>query len=84
MPHIICGGPSFGTVDGANETRKLYQRILYNDVDFRYIPRGTTSATKEIILSLLEKEPEERLGHEVADQVKNHVFFEGTNWKAVS
>jgi len=33
---------------------------------------------------LLEKEPEERLGHEGADQVKNHVFFEGTNWEAVS
>lgn len=59
-------------------------RILHNDVDFRYAPRGTTPATKDIILSLLEKEPEERLGHEGADQVKNHVFFEGTNWEAVS
>ena len=62
----------------------LYFRILNNDVDFRYAPRGTPPATKDIILSLLEKEPEERLGHEGADQVKNHVFFEGTNWEAVS
>ena len=61
-----------------------YFRILHNDVDFRYAPRGTPPATKDIILSLLEKEPEERLGHEGADQVKNHVFFEGTNWEAVS
>jgi len=81
---MICGRPPFGTGDGANEARKLYQRILHNDVDFRYAPRGTTPATKDIILSLLEKEPEERLGHEGADQVKNHVFFEGTNWEAVS
>ena len=64
--------------------KSSFSRILHNDVDFRYAPRGTTPATKDIILSLLEKEPEERLGHEGADQVKNHVFFEGTNWEAVS
>lgn len=81
---MICGRLPFGTAANAQDASKLYNRILDNEIDWRSAPRGTPSVTKEIIFSLLIKEPQDRLGHLGPDQVKNHVFFEDTNWDRVA
>lgn len=38
---------------------------------------------KDLILRLLAKEPERRLGHKGASEVKSHSFFKGINWDDV-
>ena len=53
-----------------NGLSRLYDRILYEDPDFRYAPRRTRLEAKDLIRVLLDKEPTDRLGHMGADEVK--------------
>ena len=62
----------------------LEYRILYDDPDFRFAPRRTRREAKDLIHALLNKDPQLRLGHLGADEVKDHEFFVGTNWAKVS
>lgn len=36
-----------------------------------------------LISSLMEKEPEKRLGHNGANEIKNHLYFKGINWETL-
>jgi len=70
---MLTGLPAFYECN----REKNYQRILYESVNFKaYVSRQARS----IILDLLEKDPAERL--QEASEVREHVFFERTDWKA--
>lgn len=81
---MICGRSPFGTDD--QNPQKLFNRILYSKVDMRPAPRRTSNQTKDLIMALLEKEPEERIGSEQmggVESLKNHPFFLETDWNKV-
>ncbi len=46
-------------------------------------PKSMSMELRDLIWKLLAKEPEKRLGHKGADQVKSHSFFKGINWDDV-
>ena len=50
-----------------------------------YLPRGISNAAKSIMLQLMDRDPCSRLGSDSrdAESVKEHIFFEGIDWKAV-
>jgi len=46
-------------------------------------PNTMSRELKDLILKLLAKEPERRLGHKGAEEVKSHSFFKGIHWEDV-
>ena len=49
-------------------------------MDLRCAPRRTSKTTKDLIVALLEKDPDDRIGSEAmggAEEIKNHQFFDG-------
>jgi len=81
---MICGRSPFGNDD--QNPQKIFNRILYSKVDMRPAPRRTSNHTKDLIMALLEKEPEERIGSEElggVDTIKNHPFFDQTDWNRI-
>ena len=47
------------------------------------MPDTMSSELKDLILKLIAKEPERRLGHKGAEEVKSHPFFKGIHWEDV-
>lgn len=48
-----------------------------------YMPRKLSKNAKDIILQLLIRDPSERLGANGAEEILEHPFFKGIDWKKV-
>ncbi|TMW57087.1 hypothetical protein Poli38472_003012 [Pythium oligandrum] len=58
--------------------QKLFDRVRNAPLTF---PDEVGSSARSLITGLLNRNPVERLGSKNADDVKNHPFFRGINWK---
>ncbi|KAJ0408178.1 hypothetical protein ATCC90586_006488 [Pythium insidiosum] len=58
--------------------QKLFDRVRNAPLTF---PDEVQPAARSLISGLLNRNPVERLGSKSADDVKNHEFFRGINWK---
>jgi novel protein kinase C epsilon type len=59
---------------------ELNQKILHDEVD---IPDDMSPAAVLIVLKLLRKDPERRLGSDSDNTVRQHPFFKGIDWEAL-
>ncbi|XP_062521391.1 beta-adrenergic receptor kinase 1-like isoform X2 [Corticium candelabrum] len=73
---MLTGHSPFGSRDRA----KIDQQVETMDVE---IPDGWSDEVVMLVLSLLQKDPDYRLGLQGAGSVKQHPFFTGTNWDDV-
>ncbi|XP_029453648.1 ribosomal protein S6 kinase alpha-5 [Rhinatrema bivittatum] len=79
MYELLTGASPF-TVDGEkNSQAEISRRILKNDPPY---PPEMSSIAKEIIQSLLIKDPKKRLGcgPSGSEEIKKHPFFQNINW----
>jgi len=77
---FLVGVPPF---DG-NCVREVFKNVLKQEVDFSCIEESEesiSSAAIDLIKKLLEKDPNQRLGVNGAQEIKQHPFFEGVNWE---
>lgn len=58
---------------------KMFQKIVYGTVKF---PQGLTPKFQDLIMGLLNKDPNSRLGHgpQGSEHVKKHHYFQGVKW----
>lgn len=57
------------------------EQILCNIANLKVVfDQEISSAAKDLVSQLLERNPKKRLGILGAEQVKNHVFFNGIDW----
>jgi len=73
---MLVGQPPFYNED----VQQLYREILTAPLRF---PDGDVvpSPARDLITSLLNRVPEQRLGANGAAEIRSHIFFEGVNWK---
>lgn len=71
---MICGHPPFYD----KSTDEIYKRILNEKV---YFPEDMPEVAKDLLIRLLAKEREKRLGHNGIEEISNHPFFKSVNWK---
>ncbi|KAH7124715.1 hypothetical protein EDB81DRAFT_911886 [Dactylonectria macrodidyma] len=76
LHEMLTGLPPFYHKD-ADEKQ---QRIIGQGLRF---PDELSSAAKDVLIRLLDKDPAKRLGVGGASQVKSHAFFHGTKWDEV-
>jgi serine/threonine protein kinase len=82
---MLTGDPPFYYDEGEDSEdwdteEKLDQKIINDEVD---IPDDMSLAAASIVLKLLMKNPEERLGANDSDNtVRQHPFFKAIDWKA--
>ena len=55
----------------------MYQRILQDSLRF---PDEMSSEAKSIISALLQRDPQQRLGVNGADEIKRQPFFSAIDW----
>lgn len=63
-----------------------YDNVIYDGFDNvkLSIPNYISESAKKLIISLLEKDPNKRLGAlKDIEDIKNHVFFKGIDWDKV-
>lgn len=78
LTYELLTGASPFTVEGEkNIPADISKRILKSQPP---IPRFFSKNAKDFILKLLVKLPSKRLGNSGANEVKSHLFFDGTNW----
>jgi ribosomal protein S6 kinase beta len=70
---MLTGSPPFVH----NNRQKLQQKIL---TDKPKLPKYLTSEAVTLLKGLLNKDPKRRLGGN-SDDIKNHKFFKGINWR---
>ncbi|KAF5383129.1 hypothetical protein D9615_004817 [Tricholomella constricta] len=71
---MLTGRPPFDTE--SPEFEELKKEILYTDLSF--LPKDNLDdATQDFLLSLLEKDPEDRIR---LTELEENPFFEGVNW----
>ena len=63
-----------------SSARQTHHRILYQSP--RY-PKDISKDFLALLVGLLAKKPEDRLGVKGMAQVKQHAFFKGVDWKKV-
>lgn len=73
---MVCGTPPYYS----QKTDEIYRKILTDPVVF---PPDVTGPIKDLMLKLLRKEREKRLGHEGIEEIMNHPYFAGVNWEDV-
>lgn len=75
---MLTGLPPFYTKD----REKLFERIRRAELQF---PSYVSPTARSLLEGLLCRDPERRLGTGPSDaeEVKNHPFFQGTDWRAV-
>jgi len=56
----------------------MYEKIIRAKLTF---PSYVTDSARQILSSLLERNPKKRLGSGGVDEIKNHPFFKGIDWK---
>uniref|UniRef100_A0A061S5M9 non-specific serine/threonine protein kinase n=1 Tax=Tetraselmis sp. GSL018 TaxID=582737 RepID=A0A061S5M9_9CHLO len=78
---ILCYELVFGRTPFGGETRdETFDNILQQELTFPS-HKPLSPPFRELLLGLLSKEPNARLGAKGgASEVKSHPFFEGTNW----
>ncbi|KAI7964600.1 hypothetical protein MJO29_002698 [Puccinia striiformis f. sp. tritici] len=75
---------SVGWTPFFSEDRALrYTLILESDIRTKFPKRGISEVTKEIILSLLERDPSKRLGSQGIETIESHGFFTGLDWEGL-
>lgn len=58
-----------------------YSLILESDISAKIPKRGVEETTRDIILHLLERDPEKRLGSILgSEEIKTHAFFKTIEW----
>ncbi|KAG9481792.1 hypothetical protein GDO78_010816 [Eleutherodactylus coqui] len=80
MYELLTGASPF-TVDGEkNSQTEISKRILKSDPPY---PQEMSELVKDLIRSLLMKDPKKRLGCGPAgsDEIKKHPFFQALNWE---
>ena len=83
---MITGHPPFDCdeeedSDGDNALHNVGQKILNDEVDF---PKHVSLPATSIVLRLLTKDPEQRLGSNSSDDtIQQHSFFRGIDWQAL-
>jgi serine/threonine protein kinase len=71
----LCDTPFTGS-----DMAQLMQSISRDDVSFKD-NHGLSESCVDIIMQLLHKKPEHRLGGKSTDQVKDHEWFAGLDWE---
>ncbi|CAK56765.1 unnamed protein product (macronuclear) [Paramecium tetraurelia] len=67
--------------DEANNTRNVEKKIAEGAIEF---PDYLNEESQDIILKLLNKNPDQRLGHKSTQDIKDHAFFRNINWDDVA
>ena len=73
---MLCGEPPFWDDDG----KKLLKAILEDSVTFK---SNVSPDAQDLIKSLLEANPDKRLGSSGVSEIKKHPFFKGINWSDI-
>lgn len=75
---MCCGWSPFY----ADDTQQMYKNIAFGKVRF---PKDALSLEgRSFVKALLNRNPKHRLGaHGDAEELKNHKFFDGTDWNAL-
>ena len=90
---MLCGVPAFR----GNDLRQTYQKVLFAEVDFSPYPDRFSSASKELLTGLLQKDPKVRLGNtsggasnystsrsaEPPSDITGSDFFKNINWSNI-
>jgi serum/glucocorticoid-regulated kinase 2 len=71
---MLTGQPPFYDINKS----VLYNRVLNNDLE---VPSFISNEGKELLLALLQKDPQLRLGKKGASEVKTHPWFKSISWK---
>lgn len=72
---MIAGLPTFRGKD----LRQTYQKVLYADVVFTPEEKFSANA-KELLLGLINRDPEKRLGASSKKDIKKYPFFDSIKW----
>lgn len=65
----------------SEEKDELMNNIVKNKLQ---LPHHISDTAQDLLMQLLEKEPEKRLGHNNgAEDIKNHPWFSSVNWDDV-
>ena len=72
---FICGGLPFG--EGADDPQEVCEAILAHHIKFPSFLKDVQS--KKLMLQLINKTPEVRLGGSFA-ALKSHAWFNGFDW----
>lgn len=75
---MLFGTPPFYT----EEIPKLYAKIKKMPLTFPNEPEASDQA-KDLLIKMLMKDPKERIGANDKQEIKDHPFFAGINWKDV-
>lgn len=76
MYEMLCGYPPFQE----NTKEKLFKLIRSGQVMY---PDDLSEDAIDLMRGLFKLNPKERLGAKGSEEVKNHIFFEGINWKEI-
>ena len=63
-----------------DDKNELFQNILSQELDLDHPNLGFSTECKDILIALLQKDPQKRLGKNGADEVKSHPFFSKIDW----
>lgn len=59
------------------EVDEMYKKILHQELTF---PPEVSPTARMLLMRLLERDPEKRLGSNGASEIRNHEFFSDINW----
>lgn len=56
---------------------KMYHRVINDKL---HLPNYRNDLSKDLLIKMLERNVDSRLGHVCVDQVKNHSYFKAVDW----
>jgi len=59
-------------------TNEMYRKILQDELRF---PEEVGAEARSLLIGLLTRDPNHRLGNNGAQEIKDHVFFASIDWK---
>lgn len=62
-------------------TNEMYRKILQDELRF---PDDMSSDAKSLLRGLLTRDPNERLGNNGSEEIKNHPFFGSIDWRKLN
>jgi hypothetical protein len=79
MFEFLTGCPPFN-----DETPEdIFQNILSGNVPWVELPPEVSPEARDLLKRLLCEDPNKRIGTKSVDEIKNHPFFAGVNWKTL-